>query len=130
MALSPIAGVEFFFFLSYSRFFFLQLGLAGSLEQGGAGALSSVNIAFLDLDSSVRSSLAVVPWVCTFEKVLWDGQWPLQQWASDFRTMVLDFRPALASALTTFCTISSKSIGSRSCYSILTLMQDLRLSRK
>ena len=54
MALSPVAGVESFFFLSHSRFFFSRLGLAGSLERGGAGALLLVDFASLGLDSSVR----------------------------------------------------------------------------
>ena len=130
MALFLVIGVEFFFFLSYSRFFFSQLGLAGSSERGKAGALPSVDFASLGLDSSVRGSLAVVPWVCIFEEVLWDGRWPLGQRASNSRTMVLDLRPALASALTTFCTISSKSMDSRSCYSISTLIEGLRFFRK
>ena len=74
MALFPIAGVEFFFFLSHSCFFFLQLSLAGSLEQGRAGVLPSIDYTSLGLDSSVRGSLVVVSWVCTFEEVLWDGR--------------------------------------------------------
>ena len=61
MALSPVAGVESFFFLSHSHFFILQLGLASSLERGGAGALASVEFISLGLDSSVRGFLAVVP---------------------------------------------------------------------
>ena len=61
MALSLIAGVEFFFFLNYFRFFFSQLSLPGSSEWGGAGVLPLVEFAFLGLDSLVRGCLAVVP---------------------------------------------------------------------
>ena len=44
--------------------------------------------------------------------------------------MVLDFKPALVSILTTFCTISLKLVDARSCYSILTMIESLRSSEK
>ena len=53
--------MESFFFISYSRLFFLQLGLAGLLEQGGTGVLPLVNFASLGLDSLVWGSLTVIP---------------------------------------------------------------------
>ena len=44
--------------------------------------------------------------------------------------MALDHRLALAFMLTALCTISSKSMASRSCCSISTLMEGLKPSRK
>ena len=64
MALSPMTEKEFFqscIFFQYSFFFSWQLGLTDSLERGGAGALPLACFASLGLDSSVRSSLAVIP---------------------------------------------------------------------
>ena len=64
--------------------------------------------------------------VCTLEKVLQNGRWPLGQLASDFQTMMLDFRPAMTSTFTAFCTISLKFVDSPSCCFISTLMEGLR----
>ena len=77
-----------------------------------------------------EKSLAVVICVYTFKVVLLEGRWPLGQQISNFWIIVLDFRPALASALTVFCIISSKFIDSRSCCSISTLIEGLKLWQK
>ena len=66
----------------------------------------------------------------TFEAVLLKGRCPWGQRISETRTMALDLWPALDYALTALCTISSKSMDSRSCCSISTLMKGLRPSRK
>ena len=42
------------------------------LERGGAGLLPLADFAFLGLNFSMWGFLAVVPWVYTFEEVLWD----------------------------------------------------------
>ena len=89
------------FFLWHSHFFFLQLGLVGSLKRDGVGVLLLVDFTSLGLNSLVRSFLAVIAWVYTFKEVLWDGQWPLRQQASESQIIVLNHRPALASAWTT-----------------------------
>ena len=119
-------------FLKILPLFILRELFPGSvdLEQGRVGALPSACFASLGLDFLVRGSLAIVPWVCIFEEVLWDGRWPPKQWVSDSRTMVLDLRPALASALTAFYTISWKFMDSQSYCSISNLIEGLRYSRK
>ena len=131
MALFPIAEEEFFwscFFFQYFFFFSWQLGLTGSFERGKKKALSSAYFVFLGLDSSVRGSLAVILYVYIFQKVLWNKRWPLKQRASKSQTIILDFRPALASALIVLCIISLKLVDAQFCCSILTLMEGLRLS--
>ena len=138
LALLPVARVlffwsRFFFFLSrYSLLLSMREVFPDSvdLKQGGAGFLPSADFASLGLDSSGLDSLPIVTWVYIFEAVLLERRWPLRQRASKSRSMVLDLRPALASVLTAFCTISSKSMGSWSWYFILTFMKDLRLFRK
>ena len=60
MVLFSVAKVEFFFFLSYSRFLSLQLDLASLLERGRGGVLLSANFIFLGLDFSERGYLVVV----------------------------------------------------------------------
>lgn len=77
MALFSVVRVESFFFLNYFRFLSLQLNLVGLLVQGGTEALPLAGFTFLRLDSLVRGFLAVIFWVYIFEKVLWDGWWPL-----------------------------------------------------
>ena len=130
VALAVFAGVcSFLSRLLGCLFFFFSLracskGLLASAAQDEVGFIS------LTLGSSWWESLAVVPWVYTFEAVLLEGWWPLGQRISESRTMVLDLRPALAYALTAFYTISSKFMDFRSCCSILTLMEGLRPSRK
>ena len=130
MTLVPVAGVcsflsqnlrflSFLFFLPYSED-------SAALVRGGAGAFSSAGFASLDLDSSGRGSFVAVPWVYTFKAVLLEGRWPQRQRISESRIIALNLRPTLASTLTAFCTIFSKSIDSRSCYFISTLMESLR----
>ena len=88
--------------------------------RGGAG-FGSLSLDFSEQKKSLE------PWVYTFEEVLWDKRLLLGQQASEFQTMVLDFRLALAFTLIAFYIISSKLINALSCCSILTLMEGLRL---
>ena len=124
-----MAREDFFqscFFFQYFFFFSWQLGLIGWLEQGGAKALPLIYFVFLGLDSLVRGSLTVVCWVCIFEKMMWDKQWPLGQQASKFQTMVLDFRLVLASTLIILCIIFLKLVDAQFCCSISILIEGLR----
>ena len=124
-----VAGDYFFRPSVYSRLYSRNLFFISLTFLAGSAILSHGRADFgsLDLDSSEQGeSLWLEPWVSTLEKVLWDGRWPLGQRASESQIMMLDFRPALASALNILCTISSKLIKSWSYYSILTLMQGLK----
>ena len=132
LVLTLVAGVcspgcSRLWFRSFFFFTFLSSFLAGSAISSRDGA----GFGSLALGSSERGeSLWLEPWVCTLEVVLWDERWPMGQRASNSRTMVLDLKPALAFALTAFCTISSKFVDSRSYCSISTLMEGLRPSQK
>ena len=125
------AGNRGLFFSQNLRFLFFLSFLPCSedfaaLVQGGAGAFFLAGFASLGLNSSGQGSFADVPCICTFEAVLLEGRWPRGQQISKSWTMALDLRPVLASALTALYTISSKSMDSRSCCSISTLMKGLR----
>ena len=81
---------------------FLVSSLDGLIGAERSKGLAVGLLYFLGLGSLAQGSLAVVPWVCTFEKILWDGRWPLGQRTSESLIMVLDLRPASVSALTVF----------------------------
>ena len=133
MALSLVAKVEFFrsrFFLKYSFFLSWQEVLPDLLVRDGAGVFLLVGFKFLGLDSLDLDSLAVEPWVYTLIKVFWDGQWPLRQWESVSRTIILDFGLVLAFTLIIFCIISSKLVDARFCCLISILMEGLRPFQK
>ena len=133
MTLSFVAGVEFFqshFFLKYSFFLSWRKIFSGSLVRGGAGVFPLAVCESLGLDSFSLDFLAVEPWIYTLVEVFWNGQWPLGQRKSVSWIIILDFRPALASALTVLCTISLKLVNAQSCCSIFTLIKGLRLSQK
>ena len=131
IALLPVTGV-FFSFLIHScqwlSLFCLSSFLAGLK---GFATLAQTDFISLALDFSRWGKfLAVILWVCTFEAVLLERRWLLEQQISESRTMVLDFRLALTSALIAFCTISSKFTDSPSCCFISTLIEGLRSFRK
>ena len=142
VTLVPVAGIYSFCFFVWSRLYsrnlhflsFLSFLLCSEdsaiLVRGRAEVFSLADFASLGLDSLERNFFAVVPWVCIFKAVLLEGRWSLEQWISESWTMVLDRCPACVCALTALCTISSNFTDSWSCYSILTLMEDLRYSRK
>ena len=115
--------LSFLFFLSYSED-------STTLVWDRTEAFFLADFAFLGLDSSGRGSFAVVTWICTLEAVLLRERWPQKQQISEFRTILLDLRPALASALTILCIISSKFMDSLSYCSISTLIKGLSLSQK
>ena len=108
LILLPVAGV--YLFCSRLRpqslfFLFFFLTVSAALPHGKAG------FGFLFLDSSERGEfLWLQSWVCTLKKVLRDGRWPLGQWKSESRTIVLDLRLVLTSTLTALYTISLKLI--------------------
>ena len=109
-----------FFFLSFLSFF---LGDSAPLSYDEADFES------FGLDS-LGQKKSLKHWVYTFKAVLLKRQWPERQRISKSWTMIVDLRPALASILTAFCTISSKFTDSQFCYSISTLIEGLRLSQK
>ena len=64
MALSPVAGVEFFrsrFFLKYSFFLSWREVFLGLSVQGGAGVFPLAGFESLGLDSSGLDSLTIKP---------------------------------------------------------------------
>lgn len=103
----------FLFFLLYSKD-------SATLVRSRARVFSLADFVFLVLDSLGRDSLVVIPLVNTFKIIIieLEGRWPLEQWISESRTIILDFKFALAFALTAFYIISSKLTDSQSCYSI------------
>lgn len=110
------------FCLCFLVLFFLSFYSKNSVTLVWVGFVSLV-LGFLG-----QKSLTVVPWVCTFEAILLEKQWLLGQQISKSQTMILDFRPILASLLTVFYIIFSKFTNFWSCFFILILIDGLKLS--
>ena len=128
--LTSVAGVcSLVCFRLWFRSLFFFSFLSSFLVGSATSSQDWAGFASLGLDSSQRIE-TLEAWVYTLEKVLWDRRWSLGQRASDSQTMVLDLRPALASALTALCTISSKFVSFLSCCSISILIEGLRPFRK
>ena len=137
IVLSPVARVRSFRSLVMSHlhdlilFFFFFRSFFSYSKSFTALVRGKADFGSLALGSFRREeSLAGVSWVCTFEAILLEKQWPLKQRISKSQTMVLDLRPTLTSALIAPCSISLKLTASRPCCSISILMEGLRPFQK
>ena len=125
-----VAGV-FFSFLMHSCWYLNLFCLFSFLAGYFILSRRETDFGSLVLSSSRREeSLAVVPWVCTFEAIFLERQWPWRQQISESWTTIVDLKLALVSALMALYIISSKFMDSWSCYSISTLIEGLRSSWK